>query len=118
MWHVEPTDQWQKDVRFYEKKRPDELAAILRNLERYLSQLRNVPNSRSLAAGYLHKEPMGVVAVDQKGGGRNLQETRLYTYADDTKQVVYLITIGNKDSQADDIALSKEFVRGLREPEK
>lgn len=115
MWQTEPTTQWQKDVRFYEKNRPNELAAVLRNLERYVNQLKNAPNSRSVVAGYLHNEPMGIVAIDQKGGGRNLQETRLYSYADDAKQVVYLITIGNKDTQTADIAMSKEFVNELRQ---
>lgn len=114
MWQIEPTTQWQKDARFYEKKRPNELAAVMRNLERYLKQLNLAPNSRAVSAGYLHPEPMGILAIDQKGGGGNLQETRLYTYADDVTQVVYLITIGNKDSQAGDIALSKDFVETLR----
>jgi len=93
------------------------MSAVLRNLERYLSQLKNAPNSQVVAAGFLHKEPMGIRAIDQKGRGRNLQETRLCTYADDAKQVVYLITMGNKDTQADDIALSKEFVNELRQTE-
>lgn len=114
MWHVEPTTQWQKDVRFYEKKRPNELAAVMRNLERFFKQLSAAANSKSIAAGYLHPEPLGILAIDQKGGGGNLQETRLYTYVDDTEQVVYLITIGNKNSQAGDIALSREFVEALR----
>jgi len=114
MWQIEPTTQWRKDARFYEKKRPNELAAVMRNLERYLKQLNLAPNSKAVSAGYLHPEPGGILAIDQKGGGGNLQETRLYTYADDVKRVVYLITIGNKDSQAADIALSKDFVETLR----
>lgn len=114
-WQIEPTTQWRRDVRFYERKRPDELAAVMRNLERYVKQLSLAANSRAVAAGYLHNEPLGVVAIDQRGGGGNLQETRLYTYADDRSQVVYLITIGNKDDQTSDIALSKEFVETLRQ---
>ena len=114
-WTIEPTTQWQKDLRFYEKKRPSELAAVLRNLERYFSQLNQAPNSQSVMAGYIHNEAMGIRAIDQKGGGGNLQETRLYTYADDTQKVVYLITIGNKDSQPGDIELCREFVEHLRQ---
>lgn len=114
MWQLEPTSQWEKDVRHYEKKRPTELAAVLRNLDRYIGLLRLAPNSRTVAAGYLHPEPLGVVAVDQKGGGGSLQETRLYTYADDEKQVVYLITIGSKDDQPSDIEFCKRFVESLR----
>ena len=115
MWQIEPTTQWQRDVRFYEKKHPNELAAVLRNLERFVNQLQLARNSRSVAAGYLHQEPLGIVAIDQKGGGGNLQETRLYVFADDETQLIHLITIGNKNTQPSDIALSKDFVERLRQ---
>jgi hypothetical protein len=57
---------------------------------------------------------MGVVAVDQKGGGPNLQETRLYTFADEVRNVLYLITIGNKSEQPSDIEFSKDFVKSIQ----
>jgi putative component of toxin-antitoxin plasmid stabilization module len=65
-------------------------------------------------AGYLHTESMGILAIDQKGGGVNLQETRMYIYADDASQVVYLIAIGDKSTQNSDVEYSKDFVRQLR----
>lgn len=54
-----------------------------------------------------------MVAVDQKGGGGNLQETRLYTFADDETQTLWLITLGNKDEQSNDIQFSRKFVESL-----
>ena len=116
MWEIELTTTWEKDERHYSKRHPKELAAILRNVQRYRALLKTSLNSRAVQAGYLHPEPGGVVAIDQKGGGANLQETRAYTYADDEKKILYLITIGNKSSQGSDIALSKNFVRDLRTP--
>jgi hypothetical protein len=110
MWQVEATTQWQKDARHYEKKHPAELAAVMRNLKRYLTLLNGAPNAQAVQGGFLHSEGKGVVAVDQKGGGGNLQETRLYTYPEGAKKVLYLITVGNKNEQPDDIALSKNFV--------
>ncbi len=114
MWTIEPSTQWEKDQRWYDKKRPDELAALLRNLKRYLALLNVSKNSKCVEAGYLHKEPMGVVAIDQKGSGANLQETRLYTYADDEQKLVHLIAIGGKDAQHSDIEYSKAFVQFLK----
>ncbi len=67
-------------------------------------------NSRAAQAGYLHNEPAGVVAVDQKGGGGNLQETRLYTYADDATRTVHMQAIGEKSTQHSDVEFCKEFV--------
>ncbi len=114
-WQVEPTDQFEKDSKWYEKKRPAELAAVLNNLSRYLTLLNHAKNAACVQAGYLHNEPHGVRAIDQSAGGKNLQETRLYTYADDKKRVLYLITIGNKSEQPSDIQLSSVFVSSLRE---
>jgi hypothetical protein len=111
MWRVEPTTQWDRDAKHYQKKHPNELAAIFRNVGRYLSLLNCATNARSVQAGFLHPEPMGVVAVEQKGGGANLQETRAYTYADEAQKVLYIITIGNKQEQPSDIELSKDFVK-------
>lgn len=118
MWQIEPSTQWATDHKWYAKKRPDELAAVLNNLDRYLVQLNSRANAKCLQAGYLHHEPCGVVALDQRGGGANLQETRLYTYADQASQVLYLITIGNKAEQHSDIEFSKEFVSTIRKTEK
>lgn len=111
MWSAEPTSQWLKDLKFWEKKHLRETAAMLNNLERYLSLLKCSPNSRSVAAGYLHPEGAGVVAIDQKGGGPSLQESRMYTYSDDRAKVVYLITIGNKKTQPRDVKFSRKFVK-------
>ncbi len=87
---------------------------MLRNLDRYLKLLAVSKNSKALQAGYLHPEPGGVLAVDQKSGGAHLQETRLYTYADDDAKTVYLIAIGDKDAQHADIEYCKRFVKTLR----
>ena len=114
MWQIEPTTGWERDHKHYAKKRPNELAAVLRNLDRYMKLLAVAKNSKAVQAGYLHPEPCGVLAVDQRGGGANLQETRLYTYADDDTRTVYLIAIGDKDAQHADVEYCKSFVKTLR----
>src|ERR1700720_1023500 len=113
MWQVQPTTQWQKDARYYEKKHPAELAAVLRNLKRYIGLLNEAPNARAVQAGFLHGEGKGIVGVDQKGGAGNLQEPRLYTYPAEAKKLLYLITLGNKNEQPTDVELSKNFVESV-----
>ncbi len=115
MWTLAYSTQWPRDVKHYEKKHSRELAAVLRNLgQRYVPMLNASPNARAVQAGFLHHEPEGVVAIDQKGGGVGLQETRLYTFADDSTQTLWLITVGNKDDQPDDIQFSRKFVESLK----
>jgi hypothetical protein len=117
MWQIEPSTQWQKDQKWYEKKRPNELAAVLANLSRYMKYLKASKTSKCLEAGFLHHEPGGVVALDQKGFAGNLQETRLYIFAVDATKTVHLITIGSKDEQHADIEFCKSFVEQLRSGE-
>lgn len=113
MWSIETTSQWEKDLKFYEKKHPRELGAVLRNLERYLQLINAARNAKCVQAGFLHHEPAGVVALDQKGGGAGLQETRLYTFAQEDQRILWIITLGNKHTQPDDIRISKDFVTSL-----
>jgi len=115
MWEIAPTDLFERLEKRYAKKRPAELTAVLRNLLRYLDLLNAAPNSKAVQAGFLHREPAGVIAVDQKGGGASLAETRLYTLADDSAKVLHLIVIGDKGSQANDIQISREFAQQIKE---
>jgi hypothetical protein len=62
----------------------------------------------------MHHEPLGVVAIDQKGGGKSLAQTRLYVYPDTETETLYVITLGDKGSQKDDIATCRAFVNELR----
>lgn len=109
MWTIETSTKWERDFKHYEKKHPRELAAVLR----YHELLNAAKNPLAVQAGFLHPEPLGVVAIDQKGGGSGLQETRLYTFAQDDRQILWIITLGNKQSQPGDIRRAKEFVTHL-----
>ena len=116
MWELAMTDSFERDQKHYRKKRPRELAAVLVNLQRYLALLKQSPNAKAVVpAGFLHAEPAGVVAIDQRGGGPGLQETRLYTFPEDKTQSLWLITIGNKAEQSDDIQFCRKFVASLIE---
>lgn len=69
---------------------------------------------QQVKAGFLHPEPQGVLAIDQKGSGKALAETRLYVYPDEDDEIAHVITLGDKRSQPDDIALCRQFVAELR----
>jgi hypothetical protein len=113
MWTTLTTAQYEKDFIHYDKKRPNELSAVVDNLSRYLKMLEASTNSKAVKAGFLHPEPLDIVAIDQKGGGPNLQQTRLYTYADDANKKLYLITIGGKKNQSGDIKFCTDFVKSI-----
>ena len=112
-WDFLPHSAYLRDQRWYAKKRPAELTAVLRNLERYMILLARSPSARSVQAGFLHPEPHGMVALDQRGGGGRLQETRLYCYPHSGSRTVHLLGIGDKSAQPSDLARLSPVARTL-----
>lgn len=113
MWNVELTDEFEKRHRQFEKKNPRELAAVLENLQRYQDALNDGGRPETIQFGFIHHEPKGVKAIDQKGGGNKLKQTRLYTYAYLDGETLYLITLGDKKTQPADIKRCNKFVDTL-----
>lgn len=114
-WRIEITDVYDRAHKYYEKKHPAELIAVLDNLDRYFKAVSHGVHPQFIVAGYIHDEGKGVKALDQKGGGKGkLQQTRLYFYPDFEAKVIHLITIGDKRSQKDDIKQAANFVIGLK----
>ena len=58
---------------------------------------------------------MGILAIDQKGKGKGakLKPFRLYVFPDERSKILHLVTLGDKDSQEDDIRHCQSFVEGL-----
>jgi len=112
-WVLLPHLAYLRDLRWYAKKRPAELAAVIRNLDRYMALLTRSPSARSVHAGFIHPEPHGMIAVDQRGGAGRLQETRLYCYAHSGSRTVHLLGIGDKSSQSADLARLSPIARIL-----
>ncbi len=117
MWRMQITPDFDRAKRQYDKKRPAELAAVLRNLARLLELLNALPHCRAAQAGFLHHEPAGIWALDQKGPSRTkLQETRLYVLPVEENQTLHIITVGNKNSQAADLRCAVDYVQSLEPP--
>ena len=101
----------------YQKKHPDETIAVLSNLDTYTTTLQGGVKPSLIRAGFIHREPQGVVAIDQRGTKGRPRQTRLYVFPDLTTSVLYLITIGDKNSQTRDLKDCRQFVNDLRKDE-
>lgn len=120
MWKLEPNTEYEKKHKRYERKHARELAAVLDNLDTVMKGLNGGLKIEQIRTfGFVHNEPHGVLAIDQKGGhGAGLAQTRLYVYPDQSMPgapVMHVITLGDKGSQAADIQFCSEFVLSLRE---
>jgi len=109
-----PTDEYQRRIKKWPKKYKRELGAMIGNTRKVFLALCGDASVESLHFGFIHFEPGGVLAIDQKGGGTGLKQTRLYAYPHLREQILYLITMGDKKSQSDDIAHAKAFVDGVK----
>lgn len=114
MWDIEPTDEFERRYRYFQKKRPRELAAMLDNLDTYQRALRAGAKIPGIHFGFMHHEPKGIVGIDQKGGGKALKEARLYIYPDATTKTIHGLTIGDKKTQHEDIEYAKKMVDEIR----
>ena len=98
------------------KKHPSELVAVMGNVDTYFIALKGLGNPLQIQAGFIHHEPAGIKAVDQKGGKQKskLRQTRLYVYPDVERSTLFLFAIGNKTSQSDDIQYCREMIKKLK----
>lgn len=115
MWNLLPDAEYSKRVARWPKKYRRELLAVHNNLDTLLLALNRGAKPEHARFGFVHPEPRGVLAIDQKGGGASLKETRLYVYLERTTGVVHLITLGDKASQSSDIEYTSEFVDRLNQ---
>jgi len=83
----------------------------LQNLEKYRLALEDGVPPRQIKAGFIHGEPRGVIAIDPSGFGDNLSATRLYIYL--KANTVFLLTVGDKSSQREDIAYCRKATKTL-----
>ena len=106
---AQPDSTIRQRRRKFEKKKKRQLAAVDVNLATYFRAL-EFANPLQIKHGFVHPEPLGIVAIDQSGGGHGkLAETRLYVYPDTETQLLHLITIGDKNTQAEDIQFAKDY---------
>lgn len=115
MWTLRATDEYARRLKQFQKKHPRELQAMLDNLDTYLQTLQAGVHPRQVRHGFTHAETHGAIAIDQKGTKGKPTQTRLYVYPDPDTATLYLITIGDKNSQRDDNATCRELIVGLRE---
>ena len=114
-WTIQQHPEFNRDYKWYTKKRPRELAAVLDNLNRLKNMLNSTPHPQLIVAGFIHPEPLGVWALDQRGSMGNLQATRLYCYAENSRKNLHLLAMGSKDSQSADISRVTEIVKSILE---
>ncbi len=108
MWHVEPTQDYERQRERFERKHPRELQAVLTNLDRLLESLKLGGKLARVKFGFFRAEPRGVYRISEQGG-KSLKATRLYVYPHEAGEILYVLALGDKKSQKDDIEYCKAW---------
>lgn len=110
MWQMKMTEDCQRAFDFYSKKRPRELKAVVDNLDTYYQALQGGIRPLEIKAVYLLRS---LLALDQKGGGKGLAQTRLYFFPDAATETLFLITIADKNGPNHDLGETCQFLKTL-----
>lgn len=115
MWSAIYHRDLEKKLKKYLKRHRQETLNALDNLAAYLADLNSGLKPQQIIRNYIRSEGRGVRAADQSGPKHPTKLLRLYFYPDEQFQVLNVITIGDKDSQVDDVKFCHEFVDSLLE---
>jgi putative component of toxin-antitoxin plasmid stabilization module len=91
--------------------------SLFANLDKVLRILRQGHKMGSFQIGFFRSEGDGVFRIGQTGV-ESAKESRLYVYPDIQNQVMYILTIGIKDRQSEDINEAKAIVNQIKKPTK
>ena len=118
MWTLNPRPDVQKRIERFKKKWPHELENVFLNLAKLKQAFDLGAKSEQVKQQYsfVHGNyELGILSIDQRGKNKGAKPKpfRLYVYPDETTKTLHVITLGDKDSQPDDVKASKTFVQGL-----
>ncbi len=115
MWESEETSGFEAKAKKYTKNHPKEMAYVFQHLKTYFQALceGTQPIQIKERFRFVHNERNGIYAVDQRGGAKNLAEIRLYFFPHVPSKTLYLLTIGDKNSQSRDINECRDMVKEI-----
>ena len=115
MWTIKRTDSLASRLKKLEKKNGREVRAVLDNLDTYLVSLnQGVRPMQLFQHGFVHNEKKGVHAIDQSPLKKGFKALRLYVYPDESTHTLYVITLGDKSQQPNDVNDCARFVDALQ----
>ncbi|MFA5204814.1 MAG: hypothetical protein WC708_10475 [Lentisphaeria bacterium] len=117
MWKFQTTELYERRIKRLAKNHPEAVSAALANLQSLFDAFARGTPPSGIRSSFIHPEPGGVIAVDQKGGDRKLTKLhaiRIYAFPDNSAGELIAITAGDKDSQHDDIKDCAAFVKQFR----
>lgn len=115
MWTTWETDRYKQRYKSFERNKGQRAAfvSVLSNMLKLFNALKlGVPLNQA-RYGFLKPEGGGVLRIGE-AGPRNVAATRLYVYPDEENEVLFLLSIGDKNTQSRDIKECKGFTKAIQ----
>jgi len=94
-------------------KHAREYASLFANLDKIMGLLAAGQKPGSFQVGFFRSEREGVYRIGQTGVP-SAKESRLYVYPDEQNRIMYVLNIGTKEGQAEDINEAHRTARSLK----
>ena len=115
LWQLEYTSEFGRTLKRYQKKHREAIAQLMSNFEKVHEALNLGCKPQSLTTKHIHSESQGILAVDQRGGKGKTKELRLYIWPCTSNSTIYVLKIGEKNRQSEDIEWCKNCVTKIEE---
>lgn len=112
-WKNHITEAAERQLQKYGRSHSRETISVNTNLKRILVMLGAGARVGTFRFNFFQSEGDGLYRIGQTGV-QGAKETRLYVYPDEAEATVYVLGIGDKDSQERDIRAAKTAVTDLR----
>ena len=112
-WNISSEYAVRSKFKRYNKKHPREYAACFENLDRLQAYLDDGYAWNTFQFGFLRSEGNGLYRVGETGIA-HARGTRLYVYVSEAERTIYVISIGDKDTQQGDLGEAKEILERLK----
>jgi hypothetical protein len=115
-WALQYADDFKPRWNRFQKKHRSEAEAMAKNLDKYFKALSAGVHPMQIGGGFIHAEPKGIKALDQKGSATpKPTQTRLYIYPEIERGLLHIVTVGTKSDQRGDIKTVEAYVERLRQ---
>ncbi len=113
-WTMSPCSDYANAIKVFTKKWPHEMRAVANNLRTLMQSLDRGANPEQVKSlGFVHGNyALGILSIDETGHekGSKPKSIRLYIFPCETEKSVYVMLLGDKSSQHNDVKLCKDFV--------
>lgn len=112
MWEISYRYADKNRFKFVEKRWPQAYASCFLNLRKLFDFLEEGGSPLRFKVGFFRSEKKGVYRIGQTRTAKT-REMRLYIYPDESHKILYVLTIGTKNDQHDDIGYCHHIVKEI-----